>query len=113
MESLFEKRIGAYIGREKIWTNVNTDGIRASWPMSKIIFFNDFLLIKILNQEFRLNYKDIDTIKRGAFTGIQIMHHSPKVDKYVYLTGLGNGGLLFKRIHNLIKKNGLKIKIEK
>jgi len=110
MKSILEKKIGAYVGKSRVWTTYYTPGIRASWPMAKISFFNDYLIVKVLFKEFRLNYKNIDDIKK-VLLGIQIIHHEPKVEKYVYISGIGDASKLFEIIQKTIKEKKLKIKI--
>jgi len=111
MEPLFETRIGAFVMRSKVWSSVYTEGVRASWPMSKISFFKDYLVLKVLYKTFEIKYTDIEYINK-IITGIQIHHHAKDVDKYVYISGIGNGSILYKKLKKVIAEHNLKIRIE-
>src|SRR3989344_3679379 len=104
-EPLFAKRITAYIGKTKWHSNIYLRGVIATWPFSKLELFEKHLVIHIgiLRKRFKLKYTDIEYIKKG-FCRIDIIHHNPRIDKYVYISGIGNGRLLYKRIKDTADK---------
>lgn len=106
---LFTKRVSAYIGKTKYRSNIYLRGIIAIWPFSKLELFRSYMVIQILWKRFTIRYTDIDGIEKSFFR-INIYHHNPKIDKYIYLSGIGNGSLLYKKIKEISHKNKLKLK---
>ena len=112
MIPLFEKRCGSYVLPKPYYSRsfYKSSESYASWPMSKILMFQEHLVIRILKKEFILYYTEIDSIKKEGMS-IRITHHSQNVKKYVYLTGAALPGGLFRKICEVIKENKLKINI--
>ncbi|MBM3247455.1 hypothetical protein FJZ17_02870 [Candidatus Pacearchaeota archaeon] len=112
-EKIFEKRIGAYFQSSVVRTIPNVKGdIWASWPMSKLVMHKDKMVIKVsLQGEFTIEYKEITSLEK-CFMGIQVHHNNKSIKPVVYLTGMGNGKILFKKIKEIIQENKLKIKIK-
>lgn len=114
MEKLFEKRVGAFLQHTPIRTMPNTLGdIYASYPLSKLTLYKDKLVIKVLMKgEFTLPYKNIKTIENTPL-GIKINHYDKNILPYVYISGFGNGRILFEKIIKVVKENKLKVKVVK
>jgi len=115
MKPLFEKRVGAWVAEQPV--TITLGGINlsnvfgASWPLSKIEFFKDHLIINVRVKKFRLDYDEIDYIDK-KFTVIRIHHHAKNMDKYVYIQAAVRTGRLLEEVKEAIKKNGLKIKVK-
>lgn len=112
-EKLFEKRIGAHFQSSIIRTIPNVKGdIWASWPMSKLIMYKTKMVISVLWQgQFIIPYSDIINLEK-VITGIQVHHKNKEIKPFVYLSGVGTGSILFRKIKEVIAKNSLNIKIK-
>lgn len=109
---LFEKRISAWIMKSRVWTNLYVPGMFATWPMSKIQLFDDYLIIKIAWKEFIFKYTDIDYLERKWLTN-WIHHHNPAIDQYVWFSGLNwLSSHLLNDIKKVIVENNLNLKVK-
>ena len=113
---LFEKRITARISALPFYMVINgidLGGRRvASWPFSKIQLFKNYLILKILGKEFRIEYKNINEIRKEFPQQIRIDHHEPSIEEYVEITGLGTSSILLKKLKEVIQREKLPLKVE-
>ena len=114
MKKLLEKKIGATLQESTVvfagFPNPNKV-ISAIWPFAKFTLYDDRIAIKVLWQgEHVLMLNEIDSIKKRPFD-IQLHHRSKKVLPFVYVKGVGNASILFKKLVEAIKRNHLQVVI--
>lgn len=69
------------------------------------------MVIDILWQgQFVLPYNQIDSMEK-TIVGLQIHHSINEIKPFVFIAGIGNGSILFKKIIQVIEDNNLNIKI--
>ena len=112
-EKLLEKRVSAYIQSSPIRTTPNVKGdIWATWPMSKLVMYQDGLCLEILFAgKFEFPYKNIIKFKK-ILLGFQIEHNIQGIKPYVFIGGMGNGGILIKKVKEVISNNNLGIEFD-
>jgi len=77
MEKLFEKRTGIAAGEfPKL--------VKCSWPIGKITFYKDCLVVDAMVEKYTLKYSDIEYITAN-FLQINIIHRNPSVIKDISL----------------------------
>jgi len=111
-----QKRVGAYNMKYLVYASIYIPqiyepGYFSSWPFSKVQFFKDHMVVKMIGKKYELKYKDIDFIEK-KLNAVLFHHHNPNLNKYFYLTNGGITSYLYKQIKELIKKNKLKIKFK-
>jgi len=79
--------------------------------MSKFLIFSDHLAVKILHEEYKFDFKDIEKIEL-RIEGVRIVHKNPKIDEFVYVKNLFGAFPLYLKIMRIVKENKLKIRIE-
>jgi hypothetical protein len=84
--------------------------LEVSWPFSKLFLYSNSLVINVFGKEYKLLFQDITSIKKHFF-GIKITHKSKTVPKYVWVSGLFCGSLLYIKIKKINKLNGLNLPI--
>lgn len=102
MEKLFEKRC------KVLATDSSGQYYSCNWPVGKVIFYRDHLIVKALMKDWQLAYNDIDCMETN-FAQVEIIHHNPDVIKEIMLEFF----FLPKSIKEGVRKHGLPIVFKK
>lgn len=113
MKKLFERRVGAWFQAAPVVLRLpNSDRIAgSSWPFAMLTLYDDRIVIRLaLQADQILMLHEIDSMEKKLFN-IQLHHHSKTVLPYVYVGGMGNGSILFRKLAKAIEDNHLHIKV--
>jgi hypothetical protein len=120
---LFEKTVSAQVVKSLGYADFADPGAYASWPASKILLYEDKLVLEMHAPEklvFEFPYKYVNCITLQATDGIglikfvRVIHHKPRVGKYVLFSPalpVFSAGLL-EEIKRVSRKNKLGIKFK-
>jgi len=81
--------------------------VKCSWPLGKITFYRDQLVVNAVAEKYILKYADIDYIKANLLQ-VQIEHHNPDIIKSIWFNMIFLGN----RIKKKVEEFGLPIVIK-
>jgi hypothetical protein len=101
------------------WGTVSFVGTRGvvylleAWPLSKVFFLKDSMLIETPLRHISLGYVDMDVVKHEPWRGLVIEHHADKLCSPIILSDPGRGYSFLCAITGIWTDERIPFKLEK
>jgi len=79
--------------------------VKCSWPLGKVMLYEDRMVLDARTERYELFYSDIDHLQFNL-AQVNIEHHSPNVPKNISM----NGVLIPRIIKKAIRQHGLPVR---